>query len=139
MIRFLILVIGILMFDRAIAKETWFCTEEASQLSGNGDLKACGKGLGATEQIARQRAFHEAHMEFWKLCQASSTCKGYQVSIVPGRETCEEKKSPPTGYIEYTRWTCYRMLTFIVDRSKAPCDERGKDMFHGCPMNQRPD
>lgn len=136
--RLILILMVLIATTTAQADSGWFCAHETSKLEGD-DLKACGTGTGASEMIARKDAFYEAHLEFWHLCQLSDNCRGYPVSIIPGRTVCAEKKSPPTGYTEYFRWRCERMLTFIVDRSNRPCEPNGRERFKGCKMNDMPD
>lgn len=139
--RFILILMTILVTFKAQAKEDWFCTQESSGLVDEGEVKACGTAHSFDEGIAKAKALTEARREFWRLCMASDTCKGYPVSIIPGRTTCETRKGPKSDYIanEYDRYTCTRMVTFIVDTSARQCDPNGKERFKGCPMNEFPD
>lgn len=119
------------------AQADWVCDSNTSKMNnsdGTG-VTVCGSGVGPKIDDAKARALHEAHMEFWRLCMISASCKGYPVSIIPQRTECEEKNKR-TG--SYTRFSCRRSFTFIIDRSARQCDEDGRDMFRGCPMNQMP-
>lgn len=93
----------------AHADENWLCTSEASQVQGDHVL-SCGVGEAKTENVARDRAFESAHMEFRNLCKASSNCRGHAVNVEPRRTTCAETKN---GY------KCYRMLVFTVSHERV--------------------
>lgn len=129
-----ILISGLILIDFAHAD--WVCNDHNSELNDDGEITICGQSTDNTVDAAKKWSFHEAHMEFWRLCMASNTCKGYEVSIVPERMDCVEK--PFNGLIYKSRWTCKRSVRFIIDRSGHKCDETGRDMFKGCPMNRMP-
>lgn len=135
MIRIITLIMASIICDLAQA-EQWSCNDNSSRLIDDGEVQVCGTSTDNTVETAKAWAFHEAHMEFWRMCMASSTCKGYEVSMTPGRMECTEK--PYRGLIYKSRWTCKRSVTFTIDRSKRPCDENGKERFKGCPMNRMP-
>lgn len=102
--RSLIMVMIILIFLPATAKEEWLCTEQSSQRIGD-SFNSCGVGIGADENAARTKALDNAKTEFLKICESSDDCKGQQVSAVPGRTTCEKTNE---GY------KCYRLVIFSV-------------------------
>ena len=84
--------------------DSWLCTEESSQRSGN-IINACGIGLGSEENTARLKALDNAKLEFKRLCEVSSDCAGRMISVQPQRTTCETEGA---GY------KCYRLLAFTI-------------------------
>lgn len=120
----------LLLVDLATADE-WLCKREASQMEGDA-VKACGIGYGINEAEARRRAFYAAQLEFWRLCHISSNCKGHDVSVEPGRLECVERALPATSLENYKKWTCHRLLTFTVDKTKThnvgPRDDYPEDI-----------
>lgn len=134
--RIILIVLACLLYDRALAD--WACDSNNTVLNDDGEVTVCGQGKGMDAEEAKKEAFHAAHLEFWRLCQASSTCKGYEVSLNPERMECTEKTIKYVSYYGPSRWTCKRSIRFMVDRSKRPCDENGRDRYKGCPMNKMP-
>lgn len=115
----LILALLIGIGSRAHGKESWFCTDEASEVRGD-SVKACGLGYGRNEGEARADAFYAARLEFWRLCHLSDTCKGFNVSVTPGRISCEESHEKVSAYdFGHRSWSCARLLTFTVDRENT--------------------
>jgi hypothetical protein len=118
------------------ARADWVCADHASVLKDDGEITICGEAWGMGSDEAKKWAFHQAHLEFWRMCMASSTCKGYEVSIVPGRMECSKVKAKFKDYLGREKWACKRAVTFVIDRSKEQCRE---NLNHPCQMNRMPD
>ncbi len=91
------------LFAQNCRADDWLCTEEASQRDGN-VIKACGVGLGFDENGARYQALENAKIEFDKVCNASSDCKGHEVVAEPTRTECREGEL----------FKCYRLIQFKI-------------------------
>lgn len=115
----LCMILCILMVDRAVSEEKWFCVDDASMRQGN-IMSVCGIGTSyGDEGEARAAALKNAVSEFQTMCELSSDCKGHKINVDPKRSTCFEKKisSPDlsvTGHI----FTCHRMFTFTILEGK---------------------
>lgn len=112
----LIMLLCIIMADRAISEERWFCTDDQAIRQGN-VLSICGVGNSMDEGPARKEALNNAMDEFKSICSLSSDCRGHKINVEPKRSTCFEKKRV---YAEYTntQFVCHRMFVFTILEGK---------------------
>lgn len=118
-------ILSLFMFSSVADADDWICKSESSQLV-DGALHACGIGEGKDENEARAKAFENARAEFLRVCGASDTCKGRQVSVEPKRTTCEMQAKGNR---------CYRMVVFSIGAALAP--EVEKKVKNGITKVQR--
>jgi len=103
-------VLGVLVQGAwAQSSESWLCTEGVATLRKGDSILACGIGIGASEPEARLKALDYAKAEFERICSMSSDCRGREVVLIPGRNTCETQGE------EQVR--CYRGITFEIAKS----------------------
>jgi hypothetical protein len=96
----------------SFAGPNWYCTEVASERSGD-LIRACGVGEGRDENEARARAFENAKKEFANICRASDDCKTKKVSVNPQRSECSLEANG--------RFKCRRLIEVIVsEEDRAP-------------------
>lgn len=93
-----------LISSSTYAAEDWLCTEESSQRS-NDVVKACGVGIGFTEQEARKDALDTAYAEFKAICDVSSDCQNHAISATPKRTTCQA---------DGQMFKCYRLVEYRI-------------------------
>jgi len=99
-----------LLISTAFATDSWFCTTQASKIQ-NASVVSCGIGIGQDEATARAKALANAKEEFDFICHASDGCLDRNVSVSPGRTSCEGNH----GLVK-----CYRMVTFTIgEKNKA--------------------
>lgn len=114
------LVSSIIILESSLAlgaeKDSWLCTEEASQRRGS-NIESCGVGVGQNEQEAREDAFTGAEHEFNRICRSSADCNSNKVIITPRRTSCEQK---PDGLFVCHRLLEYAMITSAPGSPAAP-------------------
>lgn len=88
----------------------WFCTQVASQRSGN-VVSACGIGIGYTEADARHSALQAAKREFETICNQSNDCNKHKVNLIPKRNACQK--------LNNGRFKCYRDIEYTILRHPA--------------------
>lgn len=119
-----------LISSSTYAAEDWLCTEESSQRS-NDVVKACGVGMGFTEQEARKDAFNTAYAEFKALCDVSSDCQNHAVIATPKRTTCQ---------LDGQIYKCYRLVEYRISNVLAQVHEarqrRKIEEANMSPLNQ---
>lgn len=93
-----------LLISVAFASDSWLCTTQASKVQGD-QILVCGIGIGKDEATARQKALAKAKEEFNDLCDLSDSCRDHEVSVTPGRTSCETINH---GY------KCHRLLSFTI-------------------------
>lgn len=106
-----LLIILVVLIDRATAKEQWFCTDDQAMRQGN-SLLICGVGTNATEGDARKGALENALNEFNSMCALSSDCKDHKISVEPKRSTCFENNKK--DHSKWDNFTCHRLIVFTI-------------------------
>lgn len=103
----IVLLISILIPQKALAADQWFCTDQSSARNGN-VFSACGVGESVSEALARDLALNNALGEFKAICDSTTSCKDQPTFVEPKRLSCSLGK--------YEIWKCYRMIQIIVGK-----------------------
>lgn len=84
--------------------DQWQCTDDQAHRDDN-VWYSCGLGESSLEGQARAWALDSAVIDFLKVCDLSTDCRGLKRTVEPKRTTCTEAKG---------MWKCYRMIQVTV-------------------------
>lgn len=108
--KWLFVVLSMVLYEKSIAMDQWFCTQSASKMVGS-DFYACGVDESSSESAARLNAATQAQGEFYWLCEASQHCQNnkWKMRVEPKRTECEKTIDPNTKWASYK---CVRLIVF---------------------------
>jgi len=100
------LILMLVLEGQASASEQWRCTEEGITREGN-TFVSCGMSVDYKEDIAKENALIVATTDFQMLCDIDTGCKNHEVTVNPGRTTCEKLSN------DY-HYKCFRIVRFTI-------------------------
>jgi hypothetical protein len=105
-----------LVINNAYAGEDWRCTQEGITREGT-VFVSCGTGESGNLAFAKDMAFSSAKHQFTQICYMDSECSHREISVEPGRTTCEEFEGRGIGGLHKPiRHRCFSLIRFAMGK-----------------------